>query len=73
LKAGSCKLSDASCPILDKALKVGKPKLREIDLNHNSISGLGFKTLFNGVSSLNSIEIVNVSSNITEEEEDGLK
>jgi Ran GTPase-activating protein (RanGAP) involved in mRNA processing and transport len=72
LKVSDCKLSDASCTIFDKALRVGKPKLKEIDLSHNNISGNGFKTLFNGVSSLNSIEIVNVSSNITEAEDDGL-
>ena len=72
LKAASCELESASCPIFEKAIRVGKPKMREIDLDSNKISGLGFKALFVGLESMKSIEIVNVSNNITEHDDDCL-
>jgi len=46
--------------------------MREIDLDSNKISGLGFKALFVGLESMKSIEIVNVSNNITEHDDDCL-
>lgn len=68
MKAGHCKLEDQSCSVLANAFKKNKKiKLEEIDLNSNNISGKGFEVLFASLSTIKSVQIVNVSANITEE------
>ena len=61
LKAGSCKLEDQSCTVIQNAFKKCKNiKLEEIDLNTNNITGDGFKALFEGLSTMNSIQTINL-------------